>query len=140
MPDVEFFGESFTLSDKVGLMPLLRFAHAARQGVDGGSLEGMAAMYDLLAQCFAPEDWERFQDVATRERASEEELTEVVRKAIEFISERPTQRPTESSGGPSSTGATSAADSSSPVIDRLEAQGRPDLALVVKQAQEARAS
>jgi len=50
---VEFLGEEFAIADKIGLMPLMRFAHAAKSGLDSADLEGMAAMYDMLRQCIA---------------------------------------------------------------------------------------
>jgi len=52
---VEFMGEEFAIADKIGLMPLMRFAHAAKSGLDSADLEGMAAMYDMLRQCIADE-------------------------------------------------------------------------------------
>jgi hypothetical protein len=50
---VDFLGRKFAIADKIGLMPLMRFAHAAKSGLDSADLEGMAAMYDMLRQCIA---------------------------------------------------------------------------------------
>lgn len=137
---IEYAGERFALADRIGLMPLMRFAHLARTGVDSDDMEGLDAMYALLRQCFTDEAWTKFEDAATRQRADGEELMGVVKQAIEAIAARPTGRPSDSSDGPESTSESSAGDSSSPVIDRLERQGRPDLALIVAQAEESRAS
>jgi hypothetical protein len=52
--------------------------------------------------------------------------------------ERPTGRPSASSGGPKNTKPKSAGGSSSKVIRRLEKSGRPDLALMVTMADEVR--
>ena len=49
---VEFFGESYRLAGKVGYLPLLKFAHYAAIGTDSGSMQGMAAMYEMLQSCF----------------------------------------------------------------------------------------
>jgi hypothetical protein len=137
---VEFAGERFGIADRVGLMAMMRFAKVAKSGVDSNELDGLAAMYDLLEQCIADDEWERFQAHADKVRADGDELMTVVNNVFGVLSERPTRRPSDSSAGPSTTKANSTGDSSSRVIARLEEQGRPDLALVVSRAQAARAS
>lgn len=134
---VEFAGESFLIADRIGLMPLMRFAKVAKAGTDSTDLAGLAAMYDLLEQCIAPEDWQRFQDRADAARSDSDELLEVVSTVIETLSARPTSRPSDSSAGPQTTAEKSTPASSSAVKDRLEAAGRPDLALMVTMAQTA---
>lgn len=140
MAEVVFKGERFTVADAIGLMPLMRFAKVAQSGVDTNELAGLAAMYDLLEQCIADAEWERFQAHADRTRADGDELMKVVSDVFEVLSQRPTQRPSASSAGPSPANAKSADVSSSQVIDRLEQNGRPDLALLVTQAQASRVS
>lgn len=135
MTDVAFHGETFTIADRIGLMPLMRFAKVAQGGVDSNDLAGLAAMYDLLEQCIAPADWQRFQDVADRSRADGEQLMEVVAEVMTVLSERPTSRPSGSSDGPLITEPKSAGGFSSPVMDRLS--GRPDLQLIVVRSQQA---
>lgn len=135
---VAAFGGRFAVADKVGLMPLLRFAHVARKGIDSADVEGLDAMYQLLRQVIADDEWDRFEEAATTARAGDEEILAVVKDAMAVISARPTGRPSASSGGPQTVSTSSPADSSSPVIDRLVERGRPDLALVVSQAQEQR--
>ena len=142
MPDpadlVEFYGEKFTMADRIGLMPLMRFAKFAKAGVDSADMAGLAAMYDLLEQCIDPADWERFEACADKHRADGEELLEVVTAVIERLTDRPTTRPSTSSDGPQTTGTSSTASSSSDASRLLP--GRPDLQLFVVQAQEARAA
>lgn len=137
---IERWGRSFELAPKVGLLPLLRFAHLAKQGMDSTDIEGMDAMYVLLRQCFTAESWAAFEDAATEALADGDELLEVVGAAMTAMTARPTGRPSDSSGGSQTTSTNSAGDSSSPVIDRLVEKGRPDLALIVTQAQASRAS
>jgi hypothetical protein len=134
---VEFSGESFAIADKIGLMPLMRFAKTAKAGADSEDLEGLVAMYDLLEQVIDPADWDRFVNVASRDRVDGETLMSVVGKAIKAMTGRPTQRSSDSSDGPTSIPGNSAGDSSSQVVARLEEQGRPDLALVVEMARSA---
>lgn len=134
---VEFCGERFTIADKIGLMPLMRFAKVGKAGVDSDSLEGLVAMYDLLEQCLSPAEWQRFQDTADKHRADADELLAVVTKVFEVLSERPTSRPSDSSDGPSTDGANSTAEVSSALA---QLRGRPDLAVAVVRAQEARSA
>lgn len=137
---IDFEGETFRVADKVGLMPLMRFATIARSGVDANELEGLAAMYDLLEQCIHPDDWARFTDHATKVRASGDDLNDVVARAMAEVAKRPTGRPSVSSDGPRAIEPSSTVDSSSPgtarVIDMFNEQGRPDLALMVRKRQE----
>lgn len=135
---VDFGGESFTVAERIGLMPLMRFAKVAQSGVDSGDMAGLAAMYDLLEQCIDPSDWRRFEAAADRARADGDELMAVVAEVMAKITERPTSRLSDSSDGPRVTEPNSEAASSSPVMDRLH--GRPDLQLMVIRAQAAKAS
>lgn len=140
---VEFLDAEFAVSEKVGLMPLLRFAHAAKSGLDSADMEGMAAMYDMLRQCIAdkrvhqfqgriltkaeygelpPEavkqvvtygGWGEFEAHVTKARADDEQLLGLVQTVMTLLSSRPTSRPSASSDGPQQTTPTSAEDSSS---------------------------
>ena len=121
-------------------MPLMRFAHVAREGVDSNDMEGLAALYDLLESVIADADWARFQKAAHRTRASGDELFDFVTSAFKALTGRPTREPSDSSDGPPITSSSSTDGSSSPVIARLEQQGRPDLALIVDQAERSRVS
>lgn len=49
---VTFFGERYRLASRVGYLPLLKFAHYASIGTDSASMQGMAAMYEMLQACF----------------------------------------------------------------------------------------
>lgn len=164
---VEFLGKDFAIADKIGLMPLMRFAHAAKSGLDSDDMEGMAAMYDMLRQAIADEPvfvfqgrqiarteandlppeatdqvkvyggWDEFEAHATRERADDAaELFGVIQRVMTILSQRPTSRPSDSSGGPQATAPISAEDSSSlEVVRRLKSKGRPDLAMAVYRQQ-----
>ena len=138
MAEVEFAGEKFSMAEKIGAMPLMRFAKVAKAGGDSNNLDGLAAMYDLLEQVIDPSEWARFEEHADKVRADGDQLMQVVGEVFAAIAERPTGRPSASSGGPKSTKQKSAAGSSSKVIKRLEKSGRPDLALMVTMADEVR--
>ena len=141
-PTLTFAGESFAVADKIGWMPLMRFARLAKDGVDTDEMEGLAAIYDLLRDCILEQDWARFEAHATKVRAGEE-LLQVVSQAVALITARPTSQPSDSSGGPPTTSGSSADGSGSPVtslVERLEREGRPSIAYMVQQAQASRAS
>lgn len=109
---LEFLGESFRLGESVGLMPLMKFAHAANSGLDSDDMAGLAALYALVRDTVHPEDWDRFERLAIEKHAEGEELMEFVGKAIEAISARPTRRRSVSSAGASSTSPSSTGTSS----------------------------
>lgn len=147
---IEFHGQRYTVAGKVGLMPLMRFAHTARAGTDTKDMDGLAAMYDLLRQCIStdqlgrdadgeptgPTEWERFEQAAYDARSDGEELMGVVAEVLKLLTDRPTGRPSDSSAGPVTVGPTSTDDSYSQVIRREEQAGRPDRALMVQMAKE----
>lgn len=137
---VEFLGREFALADRVSNLAVMRFAKVASQGVDSDDMAGLAAMYDLLEQCIDPGQWHAFEAHADKERAQSDDLLELLQEVLPRIANRPTGRPSDSSDGPVSSNESSAGDSSSRVIARLERQGRPDLALMVDQARASRAS
>jgi len=130
---VTWKGQQYRVADKIGAMPLLRFAKAADSGLDVNDLEGYAATYDLLEQCLTPDDWQRFQRHATTCRASADEILELMKSTYQAMTGRPTVRPSVSSDGPTPTAESSADDSSSPVMRVIESipDSRPDLKLAV---------
>lgn len=140
MPEVSFCGETFEIPAKIGAWPLMRFAALARSGVDTDDFEGLAAMHSLIKSCIAEDDWARFDQTAETNQVEGTDLWALVNDVFRVHAERPTSLPADSSAGPTSTPVSSEDDSSSRVIARLEAQGRPDLALVVQDTREFLAS
>ena len=126
---VEFKGKRFRIAEKVGLMPLMRFAHAAsnQDAAAAGDMDALAAIYDMLKDCiyagnglepgedgYDGGDWKAFERHATETKADHDELLPVVTQVIEMMTARPTVPPSGSSAGPrqisgSSTGTSSAA-------------------------------
>lgn len=122
---LEAFGSKFEVADRIALMPLLRFAHLSKRGLDSSDMESLAVMYDLLQTCFTELAWVEFEATATAHRADDEELLAVVGKAIAVISARPTMSPSASAAGPSTTSGNSTESSSSePAEDSFEARKR----------------
>lgn len=103
---------TFRIAESVGLMPLLRFAHAAKTGLDTDDLEGMAALYTMIADCVHADDWPAFQEYAIEIKAEDEELMDFVGAAMEVISARPRKRRGSSSATSPTTSPKSRAGSS----------------------------
>jgi hypothetical protein len=139
MPDgstVEFFGERIRLAEPEDCeFAMLEFAEAM-PGLDSGDVAAMGAIMRVLKAAVHDDDLPRFLDLARKNRAQvERDLMPVIVAVFDRDTDRPTSRPSDSSDGPARTEPSSVVDSSSRVIARLEQQGRPDLALVVAQAQ-----
>lgn len=109
-------GRSFRVADKVGLMPLLKFSHAA--GLRADDERAYVAMYQILRDVIKPADkpcgecegckeagreplsrdclkadqgdWAAFEEWAVECKAEADELLDVVSAAIRVISARPT--------------------------------------------------
>lgn len=83
MADIELGGESFHISESVSPMVLMRLARAAKQPMDvEENLVALAiAMDETLEQLLDPADWDRFQDVAVRTRASMADLADCFQRA-----------------------------------------------------------
>lgn len=134
--DVDLFGESFRLVDDPADMEFafLEFAEVA-SSVDAEGTAGAAAVMHLLEAALHPDDWQRFKQCCRKNKArTERDLMPIVVKAAEARTGRPTQQPSDSSERLLPAEQSSTAGSSSPVMDRLS--GRPDLQLLVRQAQE----
>lgn len=108
-------------------------------GLDESDPKAFTAVKNLLRRTVHVEDFEEFWQLAVANHQTTENLLALIKAILEAQTERPTQQPAVSSAGPVTIGPSSAAVSSSPVVRRLEASGRPDLALVHVQAQEAQA-
>lgn len=129
-----FFETPIRMADKIGRMPLLRYAKLADQGVGSDSAEGLVVMYDLLKACVHTEDWARFNELADTNAADDSDLWKVLEDITVKHSARPTSRPSDSSDGPSGIEPNSPSTPVSRAIAR-EA-GRPDMQLAIVRAQE----
>ncbi|MFC9973540.1 hypothetical protein ACFVH6_21865 [Spirillospora sp. NPDC127200] len=124
---VEVLGDHYRVGEKVGLMPMMRFAHVAKQGTDSADMEGMDAMYQMLRDCIHPSDWDRFERDMTAKKADDHDLMTCVQQAMTIISARPTRQRSASSSGRSTTTPTST-DSSSEAAADPRAEGMVSVA------------
>ena len=128
MSAVPFFGEQFDLNPEPSEYALMEFAEAAADGVDGDTMQGLAAMMRLVTECIDVKDRSRFRVLARKSKAGADDLTKVIQAAFKQETERPTGRPSDSSDGPTITAPRSVA-SSDDKPSRFA--GRPDLELMV---------
>lgn len=139
---VEFLGEKFGLAETVGLMPMLAFANASRNGMDSDDMAGLSAMYALIRDVIdqrrppkidpdtgqqsidstgepewdGPSEWMRFEKFAIEEQADGEELMEFVSAAMAAVAARPRKRRERSSASSPRILERSKDASSSPVM------------------------
>ena len=147
---VEFCGTEFHVSERVGLMPMMRYARVVKRAMqreksgaagDGSDeIELFDATLSLLEQCVHPDDWDRFERVTTEQGADLDQYMEFSGQVMAVVAARPTGRSTDSSDGPRTIEPSSTVVSYSPgtesVVRRFNENGRPDLALLVRRRQE----
>lgn len=107
---VELLGRNFRLAKSVGLMPMLKFSAFADMEVQDA--RALGAMYQMLKDVIDPADWRKFEDHAVDSKADADDLLDVISRAIELISGRPTKQPGPSSRGPRAISGGSTATSS----------------------------
>lgn len=139
MPDPQtavFKGETFNLAESPSEFAILEFAEAASAGEDSGTLQGMASLLRLAVEIIAEPERDRFRQLCRRERATTDELVELLLGKLGGDAERPTVQPSDSTDGQGSTEPKSepnsdANDSPTDGPVKLDLTGRPDLALAV---------
>lgn len=122
---ITFLDKEFRIAERVGLMPLLKFASSA--DVDTTDPRALSAMYALLRDCiyegrppcgecaeceadndgackfYDRGDWGAFEEHAMITKADADDLLDVVTKVLELVSGRPQQPRSGSSAGPRRT-------------------------------------
>lgn len=130
-----YFGATIRVHPDLSDLALIDFA-VMGDSIDEetSGTEAIGAVMSMLRAVVHPEDFDEFWSLSKANRQTVDDLTDVVEKLVVAVTERPTQRPSASSRGQRSTGERSEGDSSSRVVNRLEEQGRPDLALLVQRS------
>jgi hypothetical protein len=118
---IEFMERKFRIAEKIGLMPLLKYASASDMSTEDP--RALAAVYAMLRDCIHPGtpacgecadceagrdtscksydkgDWAAFEEHAIETKAGAEDLLPVISQVMEIISGRPTGPPAPSSAG-----------------------------------------
>lgn len=142
MAELEFFGVKYGMNPPhLYEWEMMEFASAADNGADGNVLSGVAAVHTLLKAVIVAEDWAKFRAAARKNHARvEQDLMPLVVAAFTQETARPTLLPADSSAGPEVVQEKSGDVSYLRVVRRLEEEGRPDQAYLVKMAAEHAAS
>jgi len=88
---VELKDRKFRVREKVGAIAMFKWSAAADLNSDDP--RALGAIYAMLKSVIVKEDWTSFEDYALDEDADAEELLDVVTKALEIVSGRPTAQP-----------------------------------------------
>jgi hypothetical protein len=135
-----WFGNTVRVGEGFSDLRLIDFLDEAGDIPDTDQLGQMKALKGFLHSIVHPDDWEIFWQACLGNGQGVEDLMVLVSKLTEFKTARPTKRRSDSSDGRRATKGSSKRGSSSQVIRRLEKRGRPDLALIVQQADDARST
>lgn len=137
---VEFKGEEFAPKGAVNRMRTLYLAKVARdnqkrltdaekRGDTDAAGEAMmhinAALYDLVQSVLRPDDFERFMAACDEQGVDDAELYAFAGQMMGAAAERPTERSSDSSAGPSTTPVSSESRAEALVTERFV--GRPDM-------------
>jgi hypothetical protein len=132
-----YFGAEIRVNGDFSDADLADFLEAASE-VDEESPSAMVVLKQFMRTAIHADDFDTFWDLARKNHQTMQDRMAVVYQIMEAIAARPTQRSTDSSGGPQRTAPSSTDDLSSRVLARLD--GRPDLQVIVEDAQRALAA
>jgi hypothetical protein len=131
-----YFGATLRLNPELVDADLLDFLEAG-QALDETDPKAAVMVKDFLRNCVHPEDFDQFWATGKKHRQSIEDRMKLADKLISSAADRPTGQPSVSSPGLDTTAPKSEDDFSWRVQRRLEAEGRPDLAVAVVRKREA---
>lgn len=135
--DFGYFGETIRVAPTYTDAEILDFIDGATR-VDLADPRSLLFVKDAMRRAIHPKDFDLFWRTASENRQTVEDRMTILKAITEAVGNRPTQRSSDSSAGPSTTPAKSGDDSSSRVLSRLD--GRPDLQLLVHDTATARAA
>ena len=91
-PSVTFKGETYKVSSKIGVWPMMQFARAAESGLTLGDARGLAAAYSMLQDVIHEDDWGRFQENMINSKMDDlEALMKLTQDAVGIIQEAATK-------------------------------------------------
>lgn len=133
----DYFGADVRVHPEFGELTVFDWAEDVG-ALDSEDPRAAAAVKSLMRRVVHPADFEVFWALALQHRQTNDELAKLMSAIVEALTGRPTQRPSDSPAGRPSTVPNSVAAASMRAQQRLEAEGRPDLAVAVLRAREAR--
>lgn len=133
----DWFDETGIAIGNASDLLLLAFLEEAKAIDEDNVADGLTLLQQFFHSVVAPEDFERFWAESIRQHQTSEDLMALMMTLVEGVTGFPTGRRSGSTPGRRSTGRKSKGGSRSPVVHRLERQGRGDLALAVRQHERA---
>lgn len=104
--EFELDDEVFVGQGSISTMDLSEFARLANQGVDSSSPEGIAILADIYLSLLGNTEYQRFRRHCRAHGTEGGVLVEILGGLMSEGSGRPTQRPSDSSDGPTTGAAT----------------------------------
>lgn len=132
----DWLGQEMRVNPELGELTYVDFFEEFGD-LDENDPRAITAIKSLLRQVVHADDFDAFWALGKARRQGVASLMDVAQKIVEAISGVPTGRSSDSSTGPSGTAPSSTAVSYSQTRQELEQSGRPELALVYLEAQEA---
>lgn len=133
----DYFGADLRVNPELTDADMLDFLEESGS-LDEGDPKAALALKNFMRRVFL-EDFDRFWTLARQHRQSIDQRMAAAMQIIEALADHPTGRSAGSSGGPPQTGVTLPVDFALAVQRKLEAQGRPDLAVAPLRVREAQA-
>jgi hypothetical protein len=134
-----YFGQTFRLHPEFGVFALTDWLEEYGE-LDEKDPRSVMAIKFYVRMMVDPEQFDAFWILVKKHRQTPQDMMTLSHKLLEGLTGRPIELPSDSSDGQGSTSGSSTGDSSSPVVRRLEKQGRPELALLVRRTEQDRAA
>jgi hypothetical protein len=137
--DFGWHGERIRVNPEYSDLAFIEFLDQAARIDAGDDTASMRATLAFLRDQIHPEDWARFMELNRAQHQQFRDLFKLAGNIVAAVARFPTGRPSDSSGGRPSTEQRSRAGSSSAVAQAMaDSKGRPDLKMIIWQAQEAK--
>jgi hypothetical protein len=138
----QWFGETIRVSPDAGDLTLIEFLEQASRIDATDATAAMVVVKAFLHGQVDERDWDLLMRKAKENHQQYEDLLTLSKSIVFAVTAFPTGRPSDSSDGPQSTDPKSRAGSFSTPARQVigDMKGRPDLKMVVWQAEQARAA
>jgi hypothetical protein len=106
-PDFDLDGVEFVCEGGISTLDISEFAVAAKSGMDTEDPMAAAVFAEFFQAALGPAQYRRFKDHIRRHGTDGDVLVDIMQGLMEDFVGRPTEEPSHSQDGPSTTGPTS---------------------------------
>lgn len=106
-PTFELDGVTFTCEGGITTLDMAEMANAATQGLDTDDVRAIAMFAEFFSQTLGPKEYARFRQHTREHRTDPDVFVDILQGIAEDFFGRPTEEPSSSQDGPSTTGPTS---------------------------------